>query len=133
MLSACGALVLVTWLPQFDTEVAAEKHRDINKEHLAAASAYVQNFLILLTAANLGTYWSSGGHFRRTEMFERLGMPTNERLIAAVFVDYLHDAPEMGSPQGLEKIPGKHRQNRSPASVWTRHVSVEVDSKSTDN
>ena len=123
MLSACGALALITWLPQFshgaqssDEAVAKEKQIQVDEEHLAATSAYVQNLMLLLTADGFGTYWSSGGQFRTPPMFEHLNIPANERLLAAVFVDY---APDSVSP---ERIAGKLRDQRSAAGKWTRWV-----------
>ena len=123
MLSACGALVLVYWLPQFDEETAKQKQVQINEEHLAAASCAVQNLLLLLTAAGLGTYWSSGGFFRTAEMSEKLGIDPGEKLLAAVFVDYL---PEEAA-EGVERIGGKHRESRSPHSKWISKVDALND------
>lgn len=130
MLSACGALVLVTWLPQFqsfqasgdptsNSEFTKEKQLQVDEEHLAAASAMVQNLLLILTAHSMGTYWSSGGQFRTAAMFEKLGIPTNERLIAAVFVEY----PETAiAPK--QRLPGKQRSNRSGDYQWLREVTL---------
>ena len=118
MLSSCGALVLVTWLPQFDEEAAREKQREVNEEHLAAASAMTQNLLLLLTAQGLGTYWGSGALLRKPAVWKHLGLSPDERLVAAVFVDYLPDA---GPDQGIvERIPGKNRLLRSPAEKLIR-------------
>jgi len=92
MLSACGACVLVSWLPQFDgvtdDTIAKSKQLQIDQEHLAATSAYVQNLMLLLTAANMGTYWSSGGQFRERSMMDRLAMARPQQLLAAVFVEF---------------------------------------------
>ncbi|MCH2182726.1 MAG: nitroreductase family protein [Mariniblastus sp.] len=118
MLAACGALVLVNWLPQFDEQQAKEKQVLVNEEHLAAASAAVQNLLLLLTAAGLGTYWSSGGFFRDPLMASKLGIDPAEKLLAAVFVDYL---PGRADPS-IERIPGKHRDARSPRTEWMREI-----------
>ena len=158
MLSACGAVVLVTWLPQFkpssaqlsladvsqdDTDKAAlvetqivetnqppnskqapkskpitkAKQIAIDEEHLAGASAMVQNLLLLLTAHGMGTYWSSGGQFRTAAMYEKIGIPLNESLLAAVFVEF----PETQAHE-LERLQGKHRQRRSEA--WIRQVEL---------
>ncbi|MEM8931441.1 MAG: nitroreductase family protein [Acidobacteriota bacterium] len=116
MLSACGALVLVTWLPQFyhvDERKPAQTATD--EEHLAAASSMVQNLLLLLTARDMGTYWSSGGQLGSPTFFERVGIPTSERLLAAVFVEY----PET-LDDDRERIPGKHRDSRSEG--WIREI-----------
>ena len=119
MLSACGALVLVTWLPQSAEEIVDDKKRcDVNEEHLAATSAMVQNFLLLLTAAGYGTYWSSGGQFRTPEMFERLGIEKSEKLLAAVFIEFPYS-----QPSDLERLPGKNREKRSTSAEWVRTVA----------
>lgn len=116
MLSACGALVLATWIPQFyDLDERTASQVAVDEEHLAAASAMVQNLLLLLTAHGMGTYWSSGGPLGSAPVFEHLGIPTSERLLAAVFVEY----PEtLGEP--LDRLPGKHRDSRSDG--WIREV-----------
>ncbi len=120
MLSACGCLVLITWIPHTTVEGAsAEKLTTINEEHLAATSAMVQNFLLLLTAANLGSYWSSGGQFKTSTMFEKLSVPATEKLAAAVFVEY----PETQSAP-LERLAGKNHAKRTPMSNWTREVNL---------
>ena len=133
MLSACGSLVLVTWIPQFrdcsaDDEVESgqskEKQLQVDEEHLAATAAMVQNLLLILTASGMGTYWSSGGQFRTPEMFEKLAINKNERLLAAVFVEY----PEtLDLP--LERLPGKQRANRSENAAWLREVSLSRESQ----
>ncbi len=120
MLAACGALVLVNWLPQFDEQLATEKQVLINEEHLAATSAAVQNLLLLLTAAGLGTYWSSGGFFRDPLMAGKLDIDPAEKLIAAVFVDYLPDYAE----PAIERIAGKHRSSRDADLNWVREVKI---------
>lgn len=127
MLSACGALVLVTWIPQFrdpsESEASTEskeKQIVIDEEHLAATAAMVQNLLVILTAHGMGTYWSSGGQFRDSRMFEKLGINSNERLLAAVFVEYLES---MDKP--LDRLPGKQRANRCETSSWFREVSLD--------
>lgn len=119
MLSACGALILVNWIPQDELSETAEKSRQINEEHLAATSAAVQNLLLLLTAQEMGTYWSSGGQFRTNEMFSRLGVSERERLLAAVFVEF----PEMRNAE-LERLAGKHRVVRTDSAQWSRVVQL---------
>ena len=118
MLAACGALVLVNWLPQFDAELVREKQQQINEEHLAATAAAVQNLLLSLTANNLRTYWSSGGFFRSPLMFEKLGIPAHEKLLAAVFVDY------GVSVEQAETIPGANHPLRSHFRKWTTEISL---------
>lgn len=121
MMSACGALVLVTWIPQFygvDEKKPAQVATD--EEHLAASSAMVQNLLLMLTAHGMGTYWSSGGPLGSAEFFARVGISGKERLLAAVFVEY----PETRG-ETRDRIPGKHRDRRSPD--WIREVSLSEE------
>ena len=120
MLAACGAVVLVTWIPQFrnlaadvEIEETPEKQRLIDDEHLAATAAFVQNLLLVLTAEGLGTYWSSGGQLGSPPMFDRLGISQQECLVAAVFVEYPN-----GNGPVKERIAGKHRERRSPMEKW---------------
>jgi nitroreductase len=117
MLSACGACVLVCWLPQFpasDQSLPQPKQIQIDQEHLAATSAYVQNLLLLLTAANMGTYWSSGGQFRQRSMMDRLEMPSPQQLLAAVFVEF----PETNND--VSRLPGKLANQRSRCDQWLK-------------
>lgn len=123
MLSACGSLVLVSWLPQFlDSDGPGtpldEKQRAVDEEHLAATAAFVQNLLLMLTAQGLGSYWSSGGQFREPGMRNRLRMDPQGRLLAAVFVDYQPQNP------AVERLAGKLRDARDPAVAWLREVSL---------
>ena len=122
MFAACGAAALVTWLPQFrgvDSEDArAEKQQAVDDEHLAATAALVQNALLLLTAAGFGTYWSSGGPaIRHPNVAGRLGLSTEEELLALVFIEY------PGTPEELTRIPGKNREARSTG--WLRETQLD--------
>ncbi len=128
MLSACGACVLVSWLPQFSNSISEDaasetipkaKQIQIDQEHLAAASAYVQNLMLLLTAANMGTYWSSGGQFRTRAMMDRLSMAAPQQLLAAVFVEF----PDTNSDE-IQRVPGKLAQARSSPDRWMNIVQL---------
>lgn len=119
LLSACGCVLLSTWIPQFrspqltDESLSAEKKTEIDDEHLAATAAMVQTQLLLLTAAGLGTYWSSGGVLGASEVFGRLGIDGQERLMAAIFVEY------PGNSNGvIERLPGKNRVLRTKPELW---------------
>jgi len=120
MLAACGCLIIVNWIPQFrtassvDEELTKEKQQEIDDEHLAATAAFVQNLLLMLTASGLGTYWSSGGPLGSPAVFQRLGLDANQKLLAAVFVEF-------GNGEGpiLDRLPGKNRELRSPSSAWS--------------
>lgn len=116
MLRACGALVLVTWLPEEDK--ANEKIELVNQEHLAAAAAATQNLLLALEVRGFGTYWSSGGLLGTAPFYEQYGIEPSERLIAAVFVNY----PGMFADESCQTIPGKNREKRSPWQSWTRVI-----------
>lgn len=122
--AASSVLVLVTWLPEFydlesqnTSKLAREDQLARDEEHLAAASAMVQNLLLILTAHEMGTYWSSGGKYRKSEMFRYLGIPNEERLLAAIFVEY----PEMRD-DSQERKAGSQRNHRS--EEWIREVSI---------
>ncbi|MEM7587498.1 MAG: nitroreductase family protein [Acidobacteriota bacterium] len=122
--AASSALVLVTWLPEFYDEAQREGSRlpretqiVRDEEHLAAASAMVQSFLLLLTAHDMGTYWSSGGILCERETLEHLGVPAGEQLLAAVFIEY----PEMHDDSRVRK-PGSQRNRRS--EDWIRPVTL---------
>ncbi len=116
MLNACGALVLVTWLPE--TEIDNPKIGQVNEEHLAAAAAATQNLLLALESRGLGTYWSSGGQLGSPEFFQRFEMNPDGRLIAAIFVRY----PGLLSESAMDVIAGKNRQKRSQWQNWTKVI-----------
>ncbi len=127
--AACSALVLITWLPEtsapgdpLPSSETVGKIVERNEEHLAASAAMVQNFLLMLTAHGMGNYWSSGGRFRSQEMFERLSIPDNERLLAAVFIEYPEDK-KLQIPS-KERKPGAQRGSRS--LCWIREVNQRV-------
>lgn len=116
--AACNALVLVTWLPEANPD-NAEKITLRNNEHLAASSAMVQNLLLMLTAEDMGNYWSSGGKLGSTEMFDYLGISTDEALLAAVFVEY--PQAKLMDDENKQRKPGAHRDKRS--LNWVREIS----------
>ncbi len=130
MLSACGALVITTWLPQFrrksqqldaaQSSIGLPKQITIDDEHLAAAAAMVQNLLLLLTANSMGTYWSSGGQFRTPKMFEKLGIDKGESFLGGIFVEYPSTLGE-----AIERVSGKQRNNRCQDQAWLREVQLE--------
>lgn len=129
MLRACGAMILVTWLPEHDSVRAESGDRDpwtglppklrqVNEEHLAAAAAAVENLLLALEARGFGTYWSSGGILSAGAFRKEYGIGDAEKLLAAVFVNY----PGLYPVEEVEVIPGKHRASRSPWQKWTRII-----------
>ena len=119
LLEACGALVLVNWLPESgDRSGDPEKRRRMDEEHLAAAASYAQNLLLLATAAGMGTFWSSGTLLRHDAGWQDLAIPVEERLLAAVFVDY---APDVRA-RPVERVAGSLREKRSDWTRWSRIV-----------
>jgi nitroreductase len=116
MLNACGALVLITWLPE--TEIDNPKIGQVNEEHLAAAAAATQNLLLALESRELGTYWSSGGQLGSPEFFQRFDMNPAGRLIAAIFVRY----PGLLDHNDINVISGKNREKRSQWQNWTQVI-----------
>lgn len=122
MLSACGGVALFTWLPQLLDEeklVSPSKLQQMNNEHLAATSANVENFLLLCTAAGMGTYWGSGTVFEQ-HLFRPLGIGNDnvsERLLAAVFVNY-----PVTEDQTVTFASGAQREKRSANVTWLRRI-----------
>lgn len=118
MLSACGAVVLVHWLPATADEIAEPgKREETNFEHLAAASAYVQNLLLLLTAAGLESYWASANLLDTGAVKQRLDIPLGWKLLAAIMVGY-----PLTETAALERAGGGNRAKRSPPEAWSREL-----------
>lgn len=119
MLAVADYLIQVTWLPNpspseesglFDPSIQ-------NMEHIAAASAAIQNMLLAATAKQIPNYWSSGGALRSPEVFDLLGIPKTEILLGSIFL-----FPEDLSAATTSS--GALRNSRSPISNWARSVSL---------
>ncbi|HMO13777.1 MAG TPA: nitroreductase family protein [Pirellulaceae bacterium] len=120
LLNGCSSLVMVTWLPQKMDEsngMESEKLTQVNEEHLAASAAAVQNLLLLCSSLGWESYWASGGILTHQSVFEELGIPGNEKLLAAVYVDY-----QLFPSRDVEIVHGKLRDLRSNFLHWTRIV-----------
>ena len=130
MLCACGALVQATWLPDPDkaresgeaSEAPSGSESEAaftlgNVEHVAAASAAVQNLLLLATARGWYSYWSSGGILRHAELFELAGIGPDERLLGSIFLT----PPEVPYERLLE---GGLREERGETGGWSRWVHI---------
>lgn len=118
MLSACGAVVLVNWIPETEqTFVDPDKRETTNREHLLAVGAYIQNLLLLFEAAGCSTYWSSGGQLGSRTFFDRVGIAAGEVLAGAIFVGY----PDPQTVE-LERLGGGQHARRSPAERWSRDL-----------
>ena len=120
MLAAAEALCLVTWLPEEGGKGEGDAFAGtlINMENIAAASAVVQNLLLLATEAGLRSYWSSGGVLRGPELFDWLEIPAAEILLGAV---YLFPADVGGS----DVLPGKLREKRGELDDWSAWRDVK--------
>lgn len=122
MLNAADALILATWLPNAGQAQPIGEERGFvashtNMEHIAAASAAIQNLLLAATDRGISNYWSSGGVLRLPSVFQRLGISTDEILLGAIFL-FPEDAP------GAERAFSKLRESRTQPDRWSRWVSV---------
>jgi len=120
MLATTAALVQATWLPNPPKEETSGLFEPTleNMEHLAAASAAVQNLLLAATASGLRNYWSSGGILRREEVFSRLGIPHQEILLGSIFL--------FPAEVGEAKIAtSKMREQRGPLGGWVKRVDLQ--------
>ncbi len=117
MLAAADGLIIVTWLPDPATGplgagMLFEATRR-NMEHVAGASAAIQNMLLGATSRGLRSYWSSGGVLRSPEVFGRLEIPSDQILLGAVFL-----FPE---PDGRGEVKeGARRGTQGPSESWMR-------------
>ena len=94
MLASAEAMLLVTWLP--DTSENFEKSNQSeavpfegniqNMEHIAAASAAIQNVLLGATDREIPNYWSSGGVLRLQTLRDYLQISLSEVLLGALFL-----------------------------------------------
>jgi nitroreductase len=119
LLATATNLIQVTWLPnkkQDDEDRLFDPSLE-NMEHIAAASAAIQNLLIAATAREIQTYWSSGGGLRKPETMARLGVPEGEILLGSIFLfgPLLPDC---------ETAPGKLREQRGKVDTWAKWVEV---------
>ena len=118
LLAGAGALVLVTWLPDPPEQGDTPEMTLNNMEHIAAASAAVQNLMLAGEAQGLHTYWASGGILREPEVFEYLRIPANQILIGAIYLAF----PEIPH---RENIPGSLREKRGETSDWSRWIVLD--------
>lgn len=136
MLNACGACVLVSWLPQFHrssdvsidvaTDIPKPKQIQIDREHAAATSAFVENLLLMLTASNLGTYWASGNPLCGSRIRKHMGVSDETQLSAAVFVDFsVHPKADAQTASDIiTRLPGKLAGGRAPIDRWCREIEA---------
>ncbi|HLV25946.1 MAG TPA: nitroreductase family protein [Gemmatimonadales bacterium] len=121
LLAACSAMVLVTWLPDQAPEADAPVRADEqlfeptleNMEHIAAASAAVQNMLLSATARGYRTFWSTAKPLRAPESLGHLGIPLREVLLGAIHLA----APDV---EGSDEKHGSHGSRRGEPGDWMR-------------
>lgn len=123
MLAAAGALVQATWLPDPapEGEVADSLYVATlqNTEHIAAASAAIQNLLLAVTARGMPSYWSSGGVLREPKILDLCGIPRNQQLLGAVFLF-------PAATQDMTVLTGKLRNERGQVGDWARWVAADL-------
>ena len=126
MLAAAETLLQVTWLPDPPASTEPQAAGDPsplyepslrNMEHIAAAAAMTQSFLLAATGEGYRTYWSSGGPLRSKEVFSQLAIPHGEILLGSIFL-FPQDIPD------AEIKPGGQRDNRGDISDWSHWCIV---------
>lgn len=117
LLAGSSALVMVTWLPDPAPAGSPPLLDENNIEHLAAASAAVQNLLLAATARGWHNYWATGGILRDADVFTLLGIATNQLLLGAIFLAH-PDAP-LDAVEG-----GSLREKRGTPVDWSRWVTL---------
>ncbi|MGQ7844342.1 nitroreductase family protein [Granulosicoccus sp. 3-233] len=117
MLSACGALVQATWLPDPAETGDEPQLTDNNVEHIAATGAAIQNLLLAAEARGWRSYWSSGGILRDPQVFEYLGIGARESLLGSVFLTPVE-------AEGVTLIHGGLRDQRGETGSWSRWVQL---------
>ena len=129
MLAAADALIMATWLPNAGQASSVLQASDLsdepsfaptinNMEHIAAASAAIQNLLLAATARGVSNYWSSGGVLRSTQVFQLLGIPRAQILLGAIFLF----PNEYGD---AEIATSKLREHRGSREAWSRWVKLD--------
>jgi len=123
MLAVADSLIQVTWLPNPSSSITAAENEPLfeptlaNMEHIAAASAAIQNMLLAATARDIPNYWSSGGALRTKEVFETLGIPANEILLGSIFL-FPRDLTDATTS------PGALRDKRGEPADWSCWVEL---------
>ncbi|GAB1420538.1 hypothetical protein MASR2M15_06390 [Anaerolineales bacterium] len=119
LIAATGALILVTWLPDPAPDGPLPVMNENNIEHIAAASAAVQNLLLAAEAHGLFSYWCTGGILADADVFRYFDIPLTQRLLGAIF---LRPQTEIEDPITVQ--PGALRHKRGPSSSWSRRIEL---------
>ncbi|HRF47101.1 MAG TPA: nitroreductase family protein [Anaerolineales bacterium] len=118
VIAGTGALVMTTWLPDPGPDGGAPVLNENNQEHIAAASAAIQNLMLAAEARGLQTYWSTGGILNDGEVFDWLGIPRAQKLAGAVFL-----APTELPGDAFEG--GSWRDKRGGPAEWSIWVDAD--------
>lgn len=106
-----GALVQATWLPEGRPE------RDW--EHLAAASAAVQNLLLAMHARGYASYWCSAPVLGKADAAQILGVDPTEAYLGSLFFGVALSAEE----EAERGFIGKMHARRTPGTAgWSSYV-----------
>jgi hypothetical protein len=127
MLWAAEAMIVMSWLPDvFGEQPEVREMEPVpftgnlrNMEHIAAASAAIQNILLGATAAGHPSYWSSGGTLRQREARTLLGIPMDEIFLGCLFV-----FPEDALKRGVDVKLGKLRTEGKELSSWSKSIAL---------
>ncbi|MBD5781778.1 nitroreductase family protein [Pelagicoccus sp. NFK12] len=119
LLAVADYLIQATWLPnpKESPEETLFEPSIQNMEHIAGASAAIQNMLLAATALEIPNYWSSGGALRSPEVFELMGIPSSQVLLGSLFL-----FPKELSNATLKS--GSLRPSRSPQTDWARSIEL---------
>jgi nitroreductase len=106
-----GALVQATWLPE------ARPERDC--EHLAAASAAVQNLLLAMHARGFASYWCSAPVLGKADAARILGVDPAEAYLGSLFFGVRLPAPEEAERGFIGKMHARRTPGAAGWSSWT--------------
>ncbi|QDV23320.1 nitroreductase family protein [Aureliella helgolandensis] len=125
MLASADAMIQATWLPNPPSDEFELSKTHLfeptlaNMEHLAAASAAIQNLLVAATARGIRNYWSSGGALLRGEqVFQQMGIPDGELLLGSLFLFPQETA-------NAQVVGSKLRAQRPAPGQWTQWVELK--------
>lgn len=122
MLGIASAVIQATWLPEppeQEQDTLFEGNRK-NMEHIAAASAAIQNMLLSATAKGIPTYWSSGGKLRGDDVNKMLGIPAGEVLLGSIFF-FPKDTGD------ARILPGGMRGKGGEVNQWATWVQINPE------
>lgn len=74
-------------------------------EEIAATSCAVQNILLVATANNIGTFWSTGGMCYTNEMREKLGFQKEDQVMGFIYVGLF----DVANPEGKRNTTIKEK------------------------